>query len=129
MFLTRKEKANYARKLFKIGGVIAVLQLTLSSSQFGSNTDNNSMAIVMGLVSIIGGLTTALYQYLQENIPNKVAISGLIVALISTMGGINEWVKLIDIEGQLGVNIVFVISIITFILQLASKLIYVPKKK
>lgn len=128
MFLTRKQKSNLAKKLFKIGGIIAVLQLTLSSSQFGSNTDNNSMAIVMGLISIIGGIITALYQYLQENIPNKVAISGLLVSLLSIMGGLNEWIKLINIEGQLGVNIVFVISVLTFLLQLASKLVYVPKK-
>ena len=129
MFLTRKQKSNLAKKLFKIGGIIAILQLTLSSSQFGSNTDNNSMAIAMGLISIIGGLITALYQYLQENIPNKVAISGLLVALLSVMGGINEWVKLIHIDGQLGVNITFVISLVTFLLQLVSKLVYVPKKQ
>ena len=128
MFLTRKQKSNLAKKLFKIGGIIAILQLTLSSSQFGSNTDNNSMAIVMGLISIIGGIITASYQYLQENIPNKVAISGLLVSLLSIMGGLNEWIKLINIEGQLGVNIVFVISVLTFLLQLASKLVYVPKK-
>ena len=128
MFLTRKQKSNLAKKLFKIGGIIAILQLTLSSSQFGSNTDNNSMAIVMGLISIIGGIITASYQYLQENIPNKVAISGLLVSLLSIMGGLNEWIKRINIEGQLGVNIVFVISVLTFLLQLASKLVYVPKK-
>lgn len=128
MFLTRKQKSNLAKYLFKIGSFIAILQLTLSSSQFGSNTSTNKMAIVMGLISIIGALVTALYQYLQENIPQKVAISGLLVALLSIMGGINEWIKLINIEGQLGVNIVFIISILTFLLQLASKMYYVPKK-
>ena len=128
MYLTRTQKTKYAKTLFALGTVIASLQLFLASSTFG-NFSPNSMAILMGIISIIGGLNTALYQYLHESIPTKLAISGLIMAIVSSLGGLNDIVKLLPISGQTSVNIVFVISIITFILQLASKLIYVPKKK
>lgn len=127
MFLTRKQKNNLAKWLFKIGSAIGIIQVLLLTYHFPNFSDND-MAILMGLISIVGGLITALYQYFQESIPTKLAFSGLLVALLSVMGGINEWVKLINIEGQLGVNIVFVISVLTFLLQLASKLVYVPKK-
>jgi hypothetical protein len=110
-----------------VGGVIMTIQLLLSSSQF-SALDHNTMAIIMGFVSIIGGLNTALYQYLHDNIPSRIAISGLLMAFISTCGGINELVKILPINGQLGVNITFVISIVAFVLQLVSKTYYVPKK-
>jgi hypothetical protein len=50
------------------------------------------------------------------------------MAFISTCGGINELVKILPINGQLGVNITFIISIVAFVLQLVSKTYYVPKK-
>ena len=127
MNLTRAKRLSLAKLLFKVGGVIMTIQLLLSSSQF-SALDHNTMAIIMGCVSIIGGLNTALYQYLHDNIPSRIAISGLLMAFISTCGGINELVKILPINGQLGVNITFVISIIAFVLQLVSKTYYVPKK-
>ena len=127
MNLTRAKRLSLAKLLFKVGGVIMTIQLLLSSSQF-SALDHNTMAIIMGFVSIIGGLNTALYQYLHDNIPSRIAISGLLMAFISTCGGINELVKILPINGQLGVNITFVISIIAFVLQLVSKTYYVPKK-
>lgn len=127
MKLTRSKRLSLAKLLFKIGGVIMTIQLLLSSSQF-SALDHNTMAIIMGCISIIGGLNTALYQYLHDNIPSRIAISGLLMAFISTCGGINELVKIMPINGQLGVNITFVISIIAFVLQLVSKTYYVPKK-
>ena len=127
MKLTRSKRLSLAKLLFKIGGVIMTIQLLLSSSQF-SALDHNTMAIIMGCISIIGGLNTALYQYLHDNIPSRIAISGLLMAFISTCGGINELVKILPINGQLGVNITFVISIIAFVLQLVSKTYYVPKK-
>lgn len=127
MKLTRSKRLSLAKLLFKVGGVIMTIQLLLSSSQF-SALDHNTMAIIMGCISIIGGLNTALYQYLHDNIPSRIAISGLLMAFISTCGGINELVKILPINGQLGVNITFVISIIAFILQLVSKTYYVPKK-
>ena len=127
MNLTRSKRLSLAKLLFKIGGVIMTIQLLLSSSQF-SALDHNTMAIIMGCISIIGGLNTALYQYLHDNIPSRIAISGLLMAFISTCGGINELVKILPINGQLGVNITFVISIIAFVLQLVSKTYYVPKK-
>jgi hypothetical protein len=127
MNLTRAKRLSLAKLLFKVGGVIMTIQLLLSSSQF-SALDNNTMAIIMGFVSIIGGLNTALYQYLHDNIPSRIAISGLLMAFISTCGGINELVKILPINGQLGVNITFVISIIAFVLQLVSKTYYVPNK-
>ena len=127
MNLTRSKRLSLAKLLFKIGGVIMTIQLLLSSSQF-SALDHNTMAIIMGCISIIGGLNTALYQYLHDNIPSRIAISGLLMAFISTCGGINELVKILPINGQLGVNITFVISIVAFVLQLVSKTYYVPKK-
>ena len=127
MNLTRSKRLSLAKLLFKVGGVIMTIQLLLSSSQF-SALDHNTMAIIMGCISIIGGLYTALYQYLHDNIPSRIAISGLLMAFISTCGGINELVKILPINGQLGVNITFVISIIAFVLQLVSKTYYVPKK-
>lgn len=127
MNLTRSKRLSLAKLLFKVGGVIMTIQLLLSSSQF-SALDNNTMAIIMGFVSIIGGLNTALYQYLHDNIPSRIAISGLLMAFISTCGGINELVKILPINGQLGVNITFIISIVSFVLQLVSKTYYVPKK-
>ena len=127
MKLTRSKRLSLAKLLFKVGGVIMTIQLLLSSSQF-SALDHNTMAIIMGCISIIGGLNTALYQYLHDNIPSRIAISGLLMAFISTCGGINELVKILPINGQLGVNITFVISIIAFVLQLISKTYYVPKK-
>ena len=127
MNLTRAKRISLAKLLFKVGGVIMTIQLLLSSSQF-SALDHNTMAIIMGCISIIGGLNTALYQYLHDNIPSRIAISGLLMAFISTCGGINELVKILPINGQLGVNITFVISIIAFVLQLVSKTYYVPKK-
>ena len=127
MNLTRAKRLSLAKLLFKIGGVIMTIQLLLSSSQF-SALDYNTMAIIMGCISIIGGLNTALYQYLHDSIPSRIAISGLLMAFISTCGGINELVKILPINGQLGVNITFVISIIAFVLQLVSKTYYVPKK-
>ena len=127
MNLTRSKRLSLAKLLFKVGGVIMTIQLLLSSSQF-SALDHNTMAIIMGFVSIIGGLNTALYQYLHDNIPSRIAISGLLMAFISTCGGINELVKILPINGQLGVNITFVISIVSFVLQLVSKTYYVPKK-
>ena len=127
MNLTRSKRLSLAKLLFKVGGVIMTIQLLLSSSQF-SALDHNTMAIIMGCISIIGGLNTALYQYLHDNIPSRIAISGLLMAFISTCGGINELVKILPINGQLGVNITFVISIIAFVLQLVSKTYYVPKK-
>jgi hypothetical protein len=127
MNLTRAKRLSLAKLLFKVGGVIMTIQLLLSSSQF-SALDHNTMAIIMGFVSIIGGLNTALYQYLHDNIPSRIAISGLLMAFISTCGGINELVKILPINGQLGVNITFVISIVAFVLQLVSKTYYVPKK-
>ena len=127
MKLTRSKRLSLAKLLFKIGGVIMTIQLLLSSSQF-SALDHNTMAIIMGCISIIGGLNTALYQYLHDNIPSRIAISGLLMAFISTCGGINELVKILPINGQLGVNITFFISIIAFVLQLVSKTYYVPKK-
>ena len=127
MNLTRSKRLSLAKLLFKVGGVIMTIQLLLSSSQF-SALDHNTMAIIMGFVSIIGGLNTALYQYLHDNIPSRIAISGLLMAFISTCGGINELVKILPINGQLGVNITFIISIIAFVLQLVSKTYYVPKK-
>lgn len=127
MNLTRSKRLSLAKLLFKVGGVIMTIQLLLSSSQF-SALDHNTMAIIMGFVSIIGGLNTALYQYLHDNIPSRIAISGLLMAFISTCGGINELVKILPINGQLGVNITFVISIVAFVLQLVSKTYYVPKK-
>ena len=127
MNLTRSKRLSLAKLLFKVGGVIMTIQLLLSSSQF-SALDHNTIAIIMGCISIIGGLNTALYQYLHDNIPSRIAISGLLMAFISTCGGINELVKILPINGQLGVNITFVISIIAFVLQLVSKTYYVPKK-
>jgi hypothetical protein len=127
MKLTRSKRLSLAKLLFKVGGIIITIQLLLSSSQF-SALDNNTMAIIMGCISIIGGLNTALYQYLHDSIPSKIAISGLLMAFISTCGGLNELVKIMPINGQLGVNITFVISIIAFVLQLVSKTYYVPKK-
>ena len=127
MNLTRSKRLSLAKLLFKVGGVIMTIQLLLSSSQF-SALDHNTMAIIMGFVSIIGGLNTALYQYLHDNIPSRIAISGLLMAFISTCGGINELVKILPINGQLGVNITFIISIVAFVLQLVSKTYYVPKK-
>ena len=127
MKLTRSKRLSLAKLLFKVGGVIMTIQLLLSSSQF-SALDHNTMAIIMGCISIIGGLNTALYQYLHDSIPSRIAISGLLMAFISTCGGINELVKILPINGQLGVNITFVISIIAFVLQLVSKTYYVPKK-
>ena len=127
MNLTRSKRLSLAKLLFKVGGVIMTIQLLLSSSQF-SALDHNTMAIIMGCISIIGGLNTALYQYLHDNIPSRIAISGLLMAFISTCGGINELVKILPINGQLGVNITFIISIVAFVLQLVSKTYYVPKK-
>lgn len=127
MRLTRTQKAKLVKNIFAFGTIIASLQLFLASSTF-TGFSSNSMALLMGTISIIGGLNTALYQYLHESIPSKLAISGLIIALISTLGGLNELVKIMPIDGQLGVNITFVISLVTFLLQLVSKLVYVPKK-
>jgi len=126
MRLTRLQKANLVKFLYKLGAFVATLQLLLSSSQFGA-FDASKMAIFMGFISIVSGITTALYQYLHDSIPNRVANTGLIMSLITICGGFNEWIKILPISGQLGVNITFAVTVISFGLQSWSKMRYVPK--
>jgi hypothetical protein len=127
MYLTRLKKRKIAELLFTAGMIITAIQGFLASSHIPTVSDS-SMAIVMGLISIISALITTFYQYLHDSVPSKVAISGLIISFISILGGLNEWIKLIHINGQYGIAITFTISLCSAILQMASKVFYVPNK-
>jgi uncharacterized membrane protein HdeD (DUF308 family) len=128
MNLTRKQKANLVKRLFLSGAIIAGIQSLLASSHFPGLSDSY-LAIIIGIISILAGLNTAFYQYLHDNIPNRIATSGLLMALASVVGGVNELFNIIPINGTYGVYITYSISAISFLLQLVSKVYYVPNKQ
>lgn len=79
--------------------------------------------IAMFAVSIL----TAWRQYVSEKIDNKATYATLFVALIATMGGLNELINAIDIPEKTGQWVRFTITFLTMVLNGLSKTIF-PEK-
>jgi hypothetical protein len=128
MYLTRAKRKSIVKFLFNAGIFITTLQGFLATSTIGGFSDTNK-AILMGLISILSALVSTFYNYLHDDVPNKVAVAGLLLSLSSVLGGLNEFFKLIHIDGQFGVFITLVVSLASFSMQFYSKLYYQPKEK
>lgn len=79
--------------------------------------------ITMFLVSAL----TAWRQYISEKIDNKATYYTLIVALIATMGGLNELIEAINVPEKTGQWVRFTITFLTMVLNGLSKTIF-PEK-
>lgn len=128
MYLNRVKKRIIVNFLFNAGIFITSLQGFLASSTFGFISDN-TMAIIMGIISILSGVVNTSYQYLHSNVPKKVAVAGLLLSISSILGGFNELFKLIVIDGQIGIILTCGLSFMAFSMQLFSKLYYPADKK
>jgi len=126
--MTISQKQQFVKLLFIFGAVIAMVQSFITTA--GIPTLTKEEILVVGcILGILSSIATSWYQFWSKHIPNKVAITGLIVLLISTLGGVNDIFKLVPIKPGSAIWITWSISLASFALQLVSKIIYIPTEK
>jgi hypothetical protein len=102
--------------------VLTIIQglLPSMSTMVAASTMTIISAVLLFLVS---GLTTW-KQALSTEVQNKAMIPTIIVAVVATLGGLNDMFNVIPISAVAGQWIRFVITGITAILNIASKIFW-----
>ena len=86
--------------------------------------DPITLTTLSGVTLCLVTVLTAWKQWLSVEIDNKSLWATLTVALIATLGGINDMVTIIDISGYWGQWIRFGITFATMFINLASKILW-----
>lgn len=126
--MTTSQKEQFVKILFIVGAVIALLQSFITTAGI-PNLTKEEILVVGGVLGILSSIATSWYQFWSKHIPNKVAITGLIVLLISTLGGVNDIFKIVRLNAQSAIWVTWSISLASFLLQVVSKIIYIPTDK
>lgn len=110
----------------KLLTVVALLLVTFQGLIPAIPLQNTTLisAVVMFLVTAV----TAWKQYLSDEISNAGIRPTLFVAIIATLGGLNELFNVIHFSGTTGQWIRFAITFITAFINVASKILWPTSK-
>lgn len=84
----------------------------------------DSISLVSGIVLFLVSALTAWKQYLSVEISNKSLTPTIIVAIIATLGGLNNLFEVVHLSNSAGQWIRFGVTLATAFLNLASKTIW-----
>lgn len=102
--------------------ILTIIQGLLPS--MGAMVSATSMTIVSAiLMFLVSGLTTW-KQALSTEVQNKAMIPTIIVAIVATLGGLNDLFNMVPIGAVAGQWIRFIITSITAVLNIASKIFW-----
>lgn len=122
--LTKKKISKY---LYPIGIVLTCLSSFVVSA--GVPFLHGQQVIVLGgVIGFFSAINTTWYQYITESIPNKVAMYSILIAIVSSLGALNEFISLIPLDEPTSKSLTWLVSLFALIFQVWSKMKYVPKK-
>lgn len=121
-------KKKYSKYLYTIG----ILLTCLSSFVVTSGVPflhGQQLIIFGGIIGFLSAINTTWYQYLTESIPNKVAMYSILIAIVSSLGALNEFVAIVPLSEPVSKSLTWFISLFSLMFQLWSKMKYVPEEK
>lgn len=110
------------RVLFIIGAILAALQTFISVNGIPGVAANIVLAIA-GTIGVLSSINTAWYQIANTAVNTKLSFASIAVAIIATLGGINEIFGYITIAPEVAKWVTFSISMLMFVFQLLSKVL------
>lgn len=125
--MTQKSKDKLVKILFILGAVLATLQTFITSAGI-PNVETAKTLIIAGILGIVSSIVATWYQYLSKHIPNQIALTGLFMLIVSTLGGVLDILNIVPINEQWSAGLTWGISLISFLFQFLSKMYYVPEE-
>lgn len=102
--------------------VLTIIQGLLPS--MGALIQAASMTIVSAIVMFLVSALTTWKQALSTEVQNKAVIPTIIVAVVATLGGLNDLFNVVPIGELTGQWIRFIITAATAVLNIASKIFW-----
>lgn len=110
------------RILVIIGAILAAIQTFLSINGI-PGLDVKIVLSISGIVGVLSSINTAWYQIANTAVNTKLSFASIAVAIIATLGGLNEIFGYIPIAPEVAKWVTFSISMLMFIFQVLSKVL------
>jgi NADH:ubiquinone oxidoreductase subunit 6 (subunit J) len=126
--MTKIFKRTLTKYLYLIGILLTCLSTFVVSA--GVPFLHGQQTIILGgIIGFLSAINTTWYQYLSEKIPNKVAMCSVLIAIVSSLGALNEFISIVPMNDSTSKSLTWIISLLSLIFQVWSKMKYVPKDK